>query len=568
MLNKLLAVGIIVLFLVTNGSYSIVCEDLDDKITNDNKKILTKPIFKFGKTLVKEPPILWNITIDEGYYDTGKYIEEREDNGFLIIGELFCNGDADIGIIKINSTGTLEWQKTIDFGNDEQIYGISKTNDGGFICKGYIQNGISDVVFLLGFFIVKFDSFGNEKWNFTNYNLDKNYTNIGASIVLSDGGYLISGSNESRLETYNYWIMKLDNSGSIEWIKDWDKNNGNINYIFETNNSDILIGCGNKLFRTDKLGNVKWQQNYIINYDDSLYIRKIFQNSENKFLIVIQFTYANNHDAWLLNISSTGDMLWKKKIADFYLGSIIQTSDNGYLLSDLNSGKQYFIRYDSHWNITWEKQYNFQTSYWNVRFIENLEEGYTFIVEEYLNGHFINFINVDENGVEKWNKTMPTKGCISSLRTVKQTHDFGYIIYGTKINSNEPDWPWDDTSDIKLIKLSGVILELKDLFGGLSVSFTVENNGTDDFTDIDWRIEYDGNIRDGNNSSGIVEILKAGDKTRLIAETVYGFGWGNVTLRAEDLQYKTSVFFLGRFVIIDRGYKKILEDWFNLLIPK
>ena len=40
---------------------------------------------------------------------------------------------------------------------------IIKTKDGGYLLMGNIQNGIMDVVYILGIYLVKMDPFGNQQ---------------------------------------------------------------------------------------------------------------------------------------------------------------------------------------------------------------------------------------------------------------------------------------------------------------------------------------------------------------------------------------------------------------------
>ena len=78
-------------------------------------------------------------TTDEGYL-LGGY------SGSGISGDKTeaCQGFADYWVIKLNSSGVIEWQNTIDgSGNDILLLGVIQVADGGYLLGGSSSSGIS-----------------------------------------------------------------------------------------------------------------------------------------------------------------------------------------------------------------------------------------------------------------------------------------------------------------------------------------------------------------------------------------------------------------------------------------
>jgi hypothetical protein len=91
---------------------------------------------------------------------------ETSDRGYAMVGRTysFGAGDADIWLVKTDSYGNLEWNKTFGTQGHEEANHLTSTDDKGFIIVGTITP--------LGFdyrdvWLIKTDSFGYIQWNKT-----------------------------------------------------------------------------------------------------------------------------------------------------------------------------------------------------------------------------------------------------------------------------------------------------------------------------------------------------------------------------------------------------------------
>lgn len=335
---------------------------------------------------------------------------------------------------------SILWQKTIGGNMLDVVYSLEQTSDGGYILGGYSNSGVSGEKSEasrggVDIWIVKTDGAGNILWN-------KTYGGSGDDFMTSlkptsDGGFIIgagSNSNISGEKSENsrggldYWILKVDDSGNIEWQKTY----GGAQPDFDTN-----------VFQTADGGY------FVSGYSDS-------GISGDKTV-----PSKGQRDYWVLKLNSSGDITWQKAIGGSTLDRLIvsfQSEDGGYILgghSDSNiSGDKsensrglfdnWIVKLDGSGNILWDKTYG-GNDHDIVRDIIQVSDG--FVVGGYshsgvsgdktgtLRG-IVDFwiYQIDHNGNMSWQKTIGGSQT-DYLRTIRQKSDGNYLVTGYS-NSN------------------------------------------------------------------------------------------------------------------------------------
>ena len=95
----------------------------------------------------------WQKTYGGSAYDDATSVVQTKDSGFVIAGksnstdgEVSGNhGQQDYWIVKTNAKGTLQWQKSLGGSQGEIANGIRQTKDNGFIVVGYTLSNDGDV---------------------------------------------------------------------------------------------------------------------------------------------------------------------------------------------------------------------------------------------------------------------------------------------------------------------------------------------------------------------------------------------------------------------------------------
>jgi hypothetical protein len=119
-------------------------------------------------------------------------------------------GGLDIILIKTDANGNLIWAKTYGGTNDDMVFSVQQTSDGGYILAG----GTSSFGAGGDIFLIKTDANGNLIWAKTYGGMNSDY----ASSVqqTSDGGYIVAGYTSSFGAGWgDIFLIKTDASGIV-----------------------------------------------------------------------------------------------------------------------------------------------------------------------------------------------------------------------------------------------------------------------------------------------------------------------------------------------------------------
>jgi hypothetical protein len=294
--------------------------------TNDDEFIITGTTRSFGNGdldtwLIKTDSNgneQWNQTFGGSEWDNGRSVQQTTDGGYIITGGTysFGNGRTDVWLIKTDSNGDSLWAKT--FGGSENDYGesVQQTIDGGYVITGVTdcynnENTYCDV------WLIKTDSSGNEEWNKT---FGGNDNDRGYSVKeTDDGGYIITGDTRSFGNGgSDVWLIKTDSNGSQEWYNTFGGNSWDEGYSVQqtTDGGYIIIGdtysFGNGgsdvwLIKTNFQGYEEWKQIFGGNDDDMG--KSVEQTDDGGYIITGNTkSYGNGgSDVWLIKTDSQGN---------------------------------------------------------------------------------------------------------------------------------------------------------------------------------------------------------------------------------------------------------------------
>ncbi|NND72231.1 MAG: hypothetical protein HKN43_11715 [Rhodothermales bacterium] len=138
------------------------------------------------------------------------------DGGLLMVGQTysFGSGDRDMFLIKTDSTGEEEWNRTWGGAASDIAHSISPTHDGGFFVTGYtasFASGVDNPV------VLRLDSEGNELWSRV-IEMEKPARTI-TGVQTRGGGYMLTGysDNDSTLAR-NTLVITLSETGEVRQI--------------------------------------------------------------------------------------------------------------------------------------------------------------------------------------------------------------------------------------------------------------------------------------------------------------------------------------------------------------
>lgn len=330
----------------------------------------------------------------------------------------------------------------------ESVADLVQATDGGYIMAGYTEYGAG----IWDLLLIKVDSMGNEQWNKTYGGADSEHAE--AIIQTGDGGYAIAG------DTHNYgagdsdfWLVRTDSSGNALWNKTYGGLIGDVatDLVQTVDGGYALVGrtlsfgAGGwdfRLVKTDPDGTIEWSRTYGGIDDDLPWA--LVQTSDGGYAMSgdTNSTGAGNWDYWLVKTDALGNMEWNKTYggtgSDVAWAGLVQTVDGGYAIGgDTHSygaglSDFWLVKADANGNEQWNKTYG-GVSWDPARDICCTSDGgYA------MTGHTYNFgagiydlwiVKTDANGDMMWDRryggTEPDSG-----EALIQSSDGGYAIAG------------------------------------------------------------------------------------------------------------------------------------------
>jgi hypothetical protein len=136
------------------------------------------------------------------------------------------HGGADIWVVKIDSLGAIQWQKSLGGTADDKATQVRQTTDGGYVVTGTSASNDGDVTGNNGgddIWIAKLDNSGSIQWQGS---FGGSSAESSKSVLQTTDGYVLSGLTNSGNGDVtvshggsDYWLVKLNNSGGLVWQK-------------------------------------------------------------------------------------------------------------------------------------------------------------------------------------------------------------------------------------------------------------------------------------------------------------------------------------------------------------
>ncbi|MGV3695642.1 T9SS type A sorting domain-containing protein [Flavobacterium sp.] len=314
----------------------------------------------------------WQKALGGTSIDKATMIKESPDGGYIMSGVTSSsNGDVsvfhgigqDFWIVKLSGSGNIVWEKTYGGSGSEYAQCVEVTSDGGYIAAGFTNSHDGDVSGVHGTqypdgWIVKISGSGELQWQKA-YG-GTNYEDIYDIQQTLDGGYIIaatSASSDGDLSInyggYDWWIVKLSGTGTIQWQKTFGSMVGEIpGSVRQTADGGyILAGVGGLLtngepwiVKLSSSGSTQWTASYGGSRGDN--ISRIRQTADGGYIAIgitnsidgdVTGLHGDYNDAWMVKISNSGALQWQKTLGGYSnengLVDIQQTTDGGYILT-------------------------------------------------------------------------------------------------------------------------------------------------------------------------------------------------------------------------------------------
>ena len=304
-------------------------------------------------------------------------IQQTSDGGYIVAGtevESYYEKGEDFWVVKFDSNGDIQWEKTYGGTKEDYAWAVQQTSDSGYIVAGYTASfGPS-----ADFWVLKLNSTGNIEWQKTygGNGFDGCYSGSNIKQTLDDG-YILAGYSDSFGESMDFWVLKLSSTGTVQWQKTYGGDYSDQAFSVHQTSDEGYIVAGKTIsfedgnggvwiLKLDSSGVVQWQKTYgDITGPDCAW--DIQQTLDGGYIMVGEYSVgAGDYDLWALKLDNNGNITWGKAYGGADLDrawAVQQTSDGGYIIAgrtdSYGAGRADFwlLKLDSNGNITWERTF-------------------------------------------------------------------------------------------------------------------------------------------------------------------------------------------------------------------
>jgi hypothetical protein len=336
--------------------------------------------------------IVWKKCFGGSKSDFGHDITTTFDGGFLVTGSFESNdgdfrllnkGKSDIFLIKLTSSGELEWKKTIGGSGWDNGHSVISTHNKGYLLLGYhmsVDNGREDK--RLKYSLTKLDSNGHYEWEKEYDTTIDDYPNSQLSQSLDNNFYIslnqisyLSGGRTIPIIN----ILKIDTLGNTIWSKEFrDREvpmySGGRTVEVSSITNTLDSGCiFTGYFCNDSVDFVGLCKGVNFIYKPHLYSHPLHSPEELKWF---QTELEPTKDVFVIKLDKDGNEQWKKCYGGSGVSeigrSIIKSGNDGYLVTgeftgskhkndfqdlSIKNGDIFVMKLDFNGNILWKKGY-------------------------------------------------------------------------------------------------------------------------------------------------------------------------------------------------------------------
>lgn len=284
-----------------------------------------------------ESNIIWNKKYGTAGDESIDQVFATSDGGVIMVANSFStdrvvtptSGGSDTWIVKLNSSGAIEWEKMLGTSTNE--FGLTTTEypDGsGYLISGYTYGSTPDGTNVDNGWIMKLDYMGGLIWK--KDLLGTRYYKI-ANSLLNLNHFMVIARD---------FAGEINAEGDILWRKSIDLPISYHEPFVQTSNGYIGTSDG-IAFKLNLQGEIQWRKGNSYNALEYLDYNKIFADEDGYTVIGIQWKNPVNSSmkpdfTYLAKLNEQGEMLWKKRITpenDIIAKDAIKTTQGNFIIA-------------------------------------------------------------------------------------------------------------------------------------------------------------------------------------------------------------------------------------------
>jgi len=166
-------------------------------------------------------------------YNIGQSVAVDSSGNVYVCGYSDNSGNYDIQIAKYNTSGNIQWQRSLSGAASDYGYGVAVDSSGNVYICGSSSIGITSIQ------IAKYDTSGTIQWQ-------RRLSGSGAaySVAVDSSGNVYICGISAVSSTNSFQIAKYNTSGTIQWQRSLNSSGSDIAYSIAVDANSNFYVCG------------------------------------------------------------------------------------------------------------------------------------------------------------------------------------------------------------------------------------------------------------------------------------------------------------------------------------
>ncbi len=347
----------------------------------------------------KTSPVMEQQKRESSNMEEANALIQTSDRGFALLGYAGTGpspskGTKDMWLIKTDSSGIIQWNRTYGKIKNDLGYALFQTEDNGFLLLGGKAPN-NAILWPMDITLTKIDARGKMEWNRT-YGKAETHDLPITLIRTMDGNFVLASSTASYEKEYKYWnwdmcLIKIDPDGNILWTKTYGKL-----LVFDRANALIQTADGGFAFAGTICsfeGEYSGQSDWIWQSD-----------------WILMKTDRDGNSLWIQTYNRTQ---WD------WTGAVVQTRDGGFGLAGLCHLDTCLVKTDTNGTPQWTQDYGKIANYKEPVLLHTTDGGYVIACHTML--------KINASGKSQWGLSFEQGKCTALI----QTADGGIALAGS-----------------------------------------------------------------------------------------------------------------------------------------
>ncbi|MGQ0796313.1 MAG: hypothetical protein ACT4OI_00385 [Methanobacteriota archaeon] len=350
-----------------------------------------------GSTSISSTSSGWSKAYGTTAYEQATAVRQTPDGGFVVA----AHANSGDWLFKLDPGGTLTWQK--DFGTGSVGWPrdtLEVLPDGGYVLVGHNAAANQDGQ------VIRLDAVGSVLWKKIYGGASRD--GFHSVAVTADGGFVVGGGTASFGAGDDFWIVKLDSNGAVQWERAVAVGSGALARLVAPTSDGGYLAVGHVSLGTPFPG----YNAVAVKLDGQgslLWSRRIDAKTASRFWTAVPtpdggfLAGGELGGVFLARFDATGSLTWKRTYGSGSVWGLAATSDGGFVASGgltvsvSHGGKggssiredrdAYLLRVDGDGNLVWMRTYGVPTTQilaeWGSSVQQTTDGGYVMAGQTY-----------------------------------------------------------------------------------------------------------------------------------------------------------------------------------------